>query len=323
MKAIVYTGKGRQEGLILREVAKPEPRENEVLVSIHAATVTPSDIDGMGFLRLLRPLRGLSRRPDLIPGVEFAGVIEAAGAKVRAYKAGDRVFGSAGTALGAWAEFLCLPEDGVLAPIPDNMGFDEAAGLCDSALTALHFLMNKAKAESGQSVLINGAAGSVGGCAVQVAASLGCRVTGICSAGNTDHVLRLGAQRVIDYAKEDFTKAGQPYDIVFDAVAKSSFGQCKGILNAGGLYLSTVPTPSVLLSMMLTRFGGGKRALFAAAGLARRGVKREALRRIEELVRAGQLAMVVDRRFPFEGIAEALAYVAAGHKKGSLIIAPL
>lgn len=322
MKAIVYTGKGTPDGLTLRQAAKPEAGDHEMLIKVHAATVTASDVGGMGLVLLSKPLRAFSTQPGVIPGVEFAGVVEATGRKVRHYKAGDRVFGSAGTGFGAWAEYICLPDDGVLAPIPTNMSFEEAAGICDGALTALHFLMNKAKMERGQSVLINGASGSVGSYAVQLAKHLQCSVTGVSSAGNAELVRSLGADRIIDYNKEDFTQIGHTYDIIFDAAAKSSFLKCKRILKPNGVYLSTVPSPGILLAMLLTRFGGGKRALFAAAGLARRKVKLKALHLICKLLRAGELKSVVDRSYPFEQISEALRYVGQGHKKGSVIIAP-
>ena len=256
----------------------------------------------------------------MIPGVEFAGMVEAVGKQVRDYKAGDRVFGSAGTNLGAWAEYVCVPEDGVMALIPASLTIDEAAGICDGALTALHFLMNKAKMEKGQSVLINGASGSVGTWAVQIAKYLQCGVTGVCSANHVELVRSLGADRVIDYNKEDFTKNGQTYDIVFDAAAKSNFRKCKGILKPNGVYLTTVPSPGILLAMLLTRIGGKKKALFAAVGLAKRNIKVKALRLICELIQEGKLKSVIDRHYPLEQIPEALKYVGQGHKKGSVII---
>jgi NADPH:quinone reductase-like Zn-dependent oxidoreductase len=321
MKAIVYTGKGTPDRLTVKVSAKPETRDNEVLVKIHAATVTPSDLEGMGIIRISKLFSAPSKQTEAIPGVEFAGVVEATGKKVRHFKAGDRVFGSAGTKYGAWAEYICLPDDSVLAPIPTNMVFEEAAGICDGALTALHFLLNKAKVEKGQSVLINGASGSVGTYAVQLAKHLQCSVTGVCSAENAELVKSLGADRVIDYNKEDFTQIGQTFDIIFDVAAKSTFLKCKRILKPNGIYLTTVPTPGILLAMLLTRIGCGKQALFAATGLAKRKVKLKALHLICKLLRSGELKSVVDRSYPFEQLPEALRYVEQGHKKGSVIIA--
>lgn len=322
MKAIVCAGKGTPYPLTLREAEKPMARDNEVLIKIHAATVTPSDIEGMGLVQILRPFRGFSKQPDAIPGVELAGVIEATGKEVRQYKIGDHVFGSAGTRFGTWAEYICLPEDGVLAPMPSTMSFCEAAGLCDGAMTALHFLLNKAKIASQQSVLINGASGSVGTYAVQLAKYSGCNVTGVCGTGNTGLVKALGADRVIDYTKESIARSGQTYDIIFDAIGKSSYAQCKRLLKLGGIYLTTVPSPAIFLQMLWNGMRGGKKAIFTATGLAKRSVRTKALHLIRELAETGKLTSVVDRRYPLEQISEAMRYVAQGHKKGNVVISP-
>lgn len=322
MKAIVYTGKGKPDGLALKQVEKPLAREHEVMVRVRAATVTPSDINGMGLVLLSRPFRRFSGQPDAVPGVEFAGIVEETGKKVRHYRAGDRVYGSAGTSFGAWAEYILMPDDGVLAPMPAGMSFDEAAGICDGMMTAHHFLVNKAKMEKGQSVLINGASGSVGTCAVQLARLAGCDVTGVCGTAHVGLVNALGAQRVIDYSKEDFLSSANRYDIIFDTVAKRSFPQCKRVLKPNGVYMTTAPSLGIFLAMLLTRIGGGKRALFCAAGLAKRRVKTGALCLIGKLLHEGKLQPVVDRRYPLEQIHDALTYVGQGHKQGSVIIAP-
>lgn len=320
MKAIVYAGKGMPDKLTLKEVVKPVAGDNEVLIRMLAATVTPSDIEGMGLIPISRLFRSSSKQREAIPGVEFAGVIEAAGKDVRQYKAGDHVFGSAGTSFGAWAEYICLPEDGMLTRMPSTMKFCEAAALCDGALTALHFLMNKAKIASGQSVLINGASGSVGSYAVQLAKYYGCDVTGVCSTGNIELVRTLGANHVIDYTKEDFTRNGQSYDIIFDTVGKSSFAQCKRSLKHGGIYLKTVPSPAIILQMLWNGMRGGKKAIFTATGLAKLGVRIKTLQTIMELAQTGTLKSVVDRRYSLEQISDAIQYVAQGHKKGNVII---
>jgi len=322
MKAIVYAGKGTPDKLTLNELEKPMAKENEVLIKIHAATITPSDIEGMGLILISRLFRGFSKQHTAIPGVEFAGVIEAAGKEVKQYKAGDQVFGSAGTSFGAWAEYICLPEDGVLALIPSTMNFSDAAGLCDGALTALLFLLNKAKIANGQSVLINGASGSVGTYAVQFAKYYGCDVTGVCGTGNMELVKALGANHVIDYTKENFLRSEQSYDIIFDAVGKSSFAQCKRLMKHGGIYLTTIPSPAIFLQMLWTRMRDGKKAFFTATGLAKRGVKIKALHLIRELAQTGSLKSVVDRCYSLEQSSDALKYVAQGHKKGNVIISP-
>lgn len=321
MKAIVYTGKGTRDGLALKQVEKPMAGDHEVLIRVRAATVTPSDKDAVGLMLLSRPFRRFSSHPDAVPGVEFAGVIEETGKKVRHYKVGDRVFGSAGTNYGAWAEYILLPDSGVLAPMPAGMSFEEAAGICDGMMTAHHFLMNKAEMERGQSILINGASGSVGTCAVQLARYAGCEVTGVCGSAHVDLVRSLGAQRVIDYSKENFLSSGERYDIIFDTVAKRSFTQCKKALKPYGVYLTTAPSLGIFLAMVLTRIGGGKRALFSPAGLAKRRVKIRALRLIGKLFQDGKLQQVVDRRYPLEQIRDALKYVGQGHKQGSVVIA--
>ena len=322
MKAIVYKGKGTSDGLALKQVEKPIAGNHEVLIRIRAATVTPSDISGMGLVLLSRPFHRFSSQFDAVPGVEFAGVVEETGIKVRHYRTGDRVCGSAGTSFGAWAEYILMPDDGVMAQMPAGMSFDEAAGICDGMMTAHHFLVNKAKMEKGQSILINGASGSVGTCAVQLAKLAGYQVTGVCGTSHTELVHSLGAHRVIDYSKEDFTSSAERYDIVFDTVAKRTFMQCKKVLKPRGVYLATAPSMGIFLAMLLTRIGGGKRALFAAAGLAKRRVKTRALRLIGELLRDGNLQSVVDRRYPLEQIRDALTYVGQGHKKGSVVITP-
>jgi len=322
MKAIVCAGREAPGRLALRDVAKPVPGKREMLIRVRAATVTPSDVSGMGLVRMSKPFRRFSKRPDAIPGVEFAGVVEAAGSRVTGYKPGDRVFGSAGTAFGAWAEYLCVSGDGVLAPIPSAMSFSQAAGICDGALTALRFLRDKAGVSAGQDVLVIGASGGVGSYAVQLARYFGCDVTGVCSAGSAGLVKSLGAVRVIDYAAEDFTRTAWRYDVIFDVAGKSSFKRCKNILKPRGIYLTTIPSPAIMLQMLLTRSGSGKKALFAATGLAKRGVKIQALGLLRELAEAGKLISVKDRQYPFAKIQEAVRYVGLGHKRGNVIIVP-
>jgi NADPH:quinone reductase-like Zn-dependent oxidoreductase len=317
MKAIMYRNYGSPDVLELQEVAKPVPKAHDILIHVHATVVTPADIAfRKGEPLLGRVFTGLSR-PKRIPGVEFAGDIEAVGKDVTLFHPGDQVFGTAGTGFGAHAEYLCLSEEGVVASKPTTLTYEEAVALCDGALTALVFLRKKAHLQRGQHVLINGASGAVGAAAVQLASYFGAHVTGVCSTANVALVKSLGAETVIDYTTEDFTKNGQTYDIIFDAVGMSSFSRCKGSLTPTGVYLATVPTLAIMLQTAWTSQIGSKKAIFAATGLQQRKANLIFLR---ELVEAGKLHAVIDRRYPLEHIAEAHRYVEQGHKKGTVVI---
>jgi NADPH:quinone reductase-like Zn-dependent oxidoreductase len=317
MRAIVYHTYGSPDVLELQEVAKPVPKEHEILIHVHAAAVTPADVafrKGEPFLG--RVFSGLIR-PKRIPGVEFAGDIEAVGTAVTLFQKGDQVFGTAGTGFGAHAEYICLGEEGVVASKPTTMTYEEAVAVCDGAITALVFLRDEAHIQRGQKVLINGASGAVGAAAVQLARYFGAEVTGVCSTTNIAMVKSLGADTVIDYTTEDFTTNGQTYDIIFDAVGKRSFSRCKGSLTPRGVYLATVPTLAILLQTVWTAKIGSKKAIFTTAGLKQRKANLIFLR---ELVEAGKLQAVIDRRYPLEHIAEAHRYVEKGHKKGNVVI---
>lgn len=297
MKAIVCSKTGSPDVLQLRDVEKPTPRENEVLVRVHAATVVVGDV----ILRKLHPLFflplqlvGMKRKR--IPGHEFAGEIEAVGKAVKRFRIGEQVFGTTtGLSVGANAEYVCLPEKwqaGVLATAPTNMTYEEAAAVPVGGMTALYFL-RKAKIQSGQEVLIYGASGSVGTFAVQVAKYYGAKVTGVCSTANVELVKSLGADHVIDYVKEDFTKRGQTYDVIFDAVRKTSLSRSKGALKEKGVYLSVRSSTHEKVENLIF---------------------------LKELMEAGKIRPVIDRYYPLEQTAEAHRYVEAGHKKGNVVI---
>jgi NADPH:quinone reductase-like Zn-dependent oxidoreductase len=293
-----------------------------MLVRVHAAVVTPSDgaaRKGQPFL--IRLMGGLRRPRQAILGSEIAGRVEAVGPGMTSFTVGDRVMAATGDTYGAHAEFVVLPHDAAVARMPAGATFEQGVALAEGPLTALAFLRDKGGVRPGMHVLVNGASGSVGSAAVQLAKHLGAEVTGVASSGNLELVRSLGADHVIDYTSTDFTSVQDRYDVVFDVAGKSSFGASKGALRAGGVYLDTYPSLGTVWHMLVTSRFGRKRAVFAATGLRKAAEKRPDLELVGKLFETGILTPVIDRRYRMEQAAEAHAYVDRGHKVGNVVLA--
>lgn len=323
MKAVVYTEYGSPDVLRLTEVEKPTPKDDEVLIKVYAATVTTGDVNVRGFTfvppgfgPLPRLMFGLRKPRRTILGTEVAGEIEAVGKDVTLFKKGDLVFGIGSSHLGAYAEYVCRPEKGALAIKPANMTFEESAAIPFGAVTALYFLRDQGNIQSGQKVFIKGASGGVGTYAVQLARYFGAEVTGVCSGANVELVKALGADKIIDYTREDYTRSDETYDLIFDTVVgKTSFSDCKHLLTQNGRYLAVAGGPKEMVQMMWTSMIGGKKVLAGSPP-----ERREELIFLKELVEAAKLKPVIDRCYPLEQIVEAHCYVDKGHKRGNVVI---
>jgi NADPH:quinone reductase-like Zn-dependent oxidoreductase len=320
MKAIVYEKYGSPDVLKLKEVEKPIPKDNEVLIRIHATTVTSGDwrvrsLDvPVGFGLISRLVFGVLRPRQPILGTELAGEIESVGKEVSKFKAGDQVFAFSGAGMGCHAEYKCMPEDGAVALKPPNLTYDEAAAISFGGTTALGFF-RRGKLQSGESVLVNGASGGVGTAAVQLAKHFGADVTGVCSTANVELVRSLGATHVIDYTKEDFTQNGETYDVIVDTVGTAPFSRSKASLKDGGRLLQVLGGLPDMLRIPWVSMTSSKKII--AGPVTERA---EDLRFLAELAHAGEFRPVIDRRYPFEQIAEAHRYVDTGRKKGNVVI---
>ena len=321
MKAVVASAYGGPEVLQVREINKPQPNENQVLVKVHATSATTADTMMLtGTPYIARLFMGLRKPKHQIPGTGFAGVVVDQGSQVTRFKPGDRVFGETVMSFGANAEYVVVSQGGVILPMPENLPFSEAASFCDGHLTSFNFLKRIAQIKPGQRVLINGASGSLGTSAVQLAKHFGANVTGVCSTRNVGLVKSLGADEVIDYKREDFTQSNQKYDIVYDTVGKSSFKKCRAILEEDGMYLSPVLNFPLLLYMIWTSIVGSKKAKFDATGSHSQHQLRNLLTDLVELFKLGKLRTVIDRQYPLEKIADAHSYISSGRKKGNVVI---
>jgi NADPH:quinone reductase-like Zn-dependent oxidoreductase len=318
MKAIIYKKYGTPNVLEPLDLEKPIPDPREVLIRVYASTVTSADcMMRRGDTVLSRILLGLLKpaKKFQILGTEFSGTIEAVGSKVIKFKPGDEVYAFRGFGTGCYAQYKCMNENGSIALKPLNMDFPEAASVVDGATTALFFLKEKANIQKGQKVLINGASGSIGSFAVQLAKYFGAEVTGVCSTKNIELVKSLGADKVIDYTKEVFTETGDMYDIILDTIGRSSFAHCRKALKNNGIYVVTLMTFKVILQSILTKLGNSKKVIFAMSLN-----KAEALNFIRQLIEEGKLKTIIDRQYSLEDLSEAHAYVEEGHKKGNVVI---
>jgi len=321
MKAIVCEKYGSPDVLQLKEIEKPTPKDNEVLIKINATSVSAADyrIRGLnvptGFGIIMRLAMGFSGPRNPVLGAELAGVIESTGKDVKTYKVGDRVFALSGINAGAYAEYLCMKEDKTLTLMPATMSFQEAAVTLFGAHTALSFLRDKGNIQSGQKVLINGASGAVGTAAVQIAKVFGAGVTGVCSTANIEMVKSLGADYIIDYSTEKLSKSHSSYDIIFDTVGNLKFSQTKKMLNSNGRHITAVAGIPQYLQMLINSIGGSKKYM---GGIA--GVTKEDLNFIRNLIEKGKLKSVIDRCYPIEQIVDAHRYAEKGHKKGNVVI---
>lgn len=320
MKAIVYDRYGSPEVLHIQEIEKPTPKNNEVLIRVYATTVTKYDYwmrsctapPGFGFL--MRIATGIKKPKQPILGTELSGQIEGVGKDVTLFKKGDQVFGFTGMSMGAYAEYICLKENDALAIKPVNMTYDQAAAIPQGALTALYFL-RKGNIRRGQKILVFGASGGVGLFAIQLAKHFGTEVTGVCSTAKLEIVKAMGADKVIDYTKEDFTQRGEAYDIIFDTVGRSPFSGSVRSLTKEGFYVFTTYALSRLIRIVWQNLTSSKKAV---SGLTEKNP--EDLIFIRELIEAEKLKVVIDKRYPMEKASEAHRYVESGQMKGHVVI---
>lgn len=320
MRAVVYEHYGPPDVLQLREIEKPIPKDNEVLIKVHATTVTSGDrrvrsLDvPAGFGLMSRLLFGITKPRKQILGTEIAGEIESVGKDVDKFKVGDQVFAFAGAGMGCYVEYKCMAQDGAVALKPSNLTFDQAAALSFGGSTACDFF-RRGKLRSGESILVNGASGGVGSAAVQLARHFGAEVTGVCSAANFEMVKSLGATHVIDYASEDFTKNGKTYDVIMDTMGTAPFSRIKDSLRKGGRFLLVMGKLTGLLTIPWSSLMTGMKIVGGPAA-----ERPEDLQFLAKLAQEGKFTPFIDRRYPFDQIAEAHRYVDTGRKRGNVVI---
>jgi len=323
VKAILHSQYGSPDLLQLKEVDTPAPKDNEVLIAINATTVSTGDCNIRNFTFVTKSMRPIAKlmfglgKPwkARILGTELAGEVERTGKDVERFRKGDRVFGSTGMACGGHAQYACLPENGALAIMPDALSWEEAVAIPFGANAALYYLRDLGKIQAGQELLIIGASGSIGSAGVQLAKHFGATVTAVCSGANVELVRSLGADKVIDYTRDDFTRNGNTYDLIFDVVGSTTFDRCRNSLKPNGVFLQNIMELSDIVRVLWTSIASRKKI---KGGVAINNLQR--MNSIVELVRAGKLKPVIDRSYPLERISEAFKYVEQGHKKGNVVI---
>lgn len=321
MKASICTKYGGPEVYKILDVGTPTPSANEILVKVKVAIVSPTDCNfrsGKPFISRL--FSGLTKPKKQIHGEMFAGTVEAIGDDVTTFQIGDRVYGTNGMKLGAYAEYVCVDVKEAVKKIPEELSFEHAITLLDGGITALPFLREAGAIQAGDHALINGASGAVGSMGVMIAKHFGATVTGVCGPDNVENVRSLGADHVVNYHEEDYASGNATYDIIFDAVGKSSYAKAKKVLSKQGIYLTTVPTPGLLLGALFSKPKRNGKAGFMAAGLRKVAVKLQDMAHLEQLVINGELKPLIGKRFTLDQLSEAQTYVETGHKVGNVLI---
>ena len=321
MRSIIVNSYGGPEVLELKKVEKPSPKSNEVLIRIEATSVTAAAT----MMREGRPcfgriFTGLTKPRVKTPGTDLSGVIEAIGEDITMFNVGDKVIAATDLKCGAYAEFICIQEDNMIIHHPENITAEEATGILDGGCTALAFFTDQVSINRGDKILINGASGSIGTAAIQLAKEFGADVTAVCSGKNTELVLDLGADQVFDYTKNELEKSNQKFDVIFDTVGKMSFSKSKKHLKNRGVFLSPVLKLNILITMIFGNLFSSKKLKFSATGLRKKELQIRDMIKIKNLLETGKIKTVIDQVYALEEIQEAHKYVDLGHKKGNVII---
>lgn len=321
MKSIIVNAYGGPEVMKLGNVEKPSPKSNEVLIKIEATSVTAATtMMRTGTPYFGRLFTGISKPKVKTPGTDLAGVVEAIGNDVKKFKIGDRVMAATDLKCGAYAEYICISEEEMVIHQPDNISAAEATGIIDGGCTALAFFTDQVSINPGDRVLINGASGSIGTAAIQLAKEFGAEVTAVCSGKNADLVTELGADQVFDYTKNELEKSGQQFDIIFDTVGKMSFTKSKKHLTSNGVFLTPVLKMSILLTILFNNPFSRKKLKFAATGLRKQELRMRDFIKIRDFLANKKLKTVIDRVYSLEQMVEAHEYVDSGRKRGNVIV---